>query len=351
MTEPLRVAFDMTFPNRNQAGSGVYAFELLAELRKRDDVAMDVVALEGDGWSRTVPWLISGVRQASAGDNLLHCPAFVAPWRAAKPLVLTVHDVSANQFPGDHTLEWRAYTRLFLADRARSAARVITGTEFSRREIVDQLGVRPERISVTPYGVPAQFLSLPPSNKPVADPPLLLFPGAPTRRKNLELVLRALAESPPQSVLRRGRLVITGATADRFPAHATQIKEMGLDGRVEWRGKLPAGAMPPLVTGADLVVYPSLHEGFGFPALEAMAAGTPVIASNAGCLPEVLGDGALLVDPNRLDQFISAAESLLTNQDVRCDLVARGRARAARYSWARCADQTVDVYREALANR
>lgn len=350
MTAPLRVAFDMTFPNRNPAGSGVYATELLAELRRRDDVSMTAVTAGADGgFPGTMRWLAGGARRAVAGAQLVHCPAFVAPWRLGAPYVLTVHDTSTLKFPEDHTLEWREYARFFLPERARAAVRVITGTEYSKRQIVRDLGVPAERVAVTRYGVAARFAARPVRNPAVAVPALLLFPGSPTRRKNLELVLQAMVESPPGSALRRARLAISGAEADRFPDHRARIKRLGLESRVDWLGKVPAQSMPDLIGAADLVVYPSLHEGFGFPALEAMAAGTPVVASNATCLPEVLGEGALLVDPNDLKQFIDAAESVLTNRELRCELVAKGRARAAGYTWRRCADLTVEVYRQALA--
>jgi alpha-1,3-rhamnosyl/mannosyltransferase len=95
-------------------------------------------------------------------------------------------------------------------------------------------------------------------------------------------------------------------------------------------------------------VYPSFYEGFGFPALEAMLTRTPVVASNAGCLPEVLGDAALLVDPTDTRAFITAVESVLTNPEVRNGLIDRGRTRVKRYSWRRCADETVEVYRSVL---
>jgi alpha-1,3-rhamnosyl/mannosyltransferase len=240
-----------------------------------------------------------------------------------------------------------------LPERARAASRVITGTEFTRREIIRDLGVRPERVVVTPYGVSERFGRHAPHPKPPPggggeQPPLLLFPGAPTWRKNLELVLTAMAEAPETSVLRHARLVISGAPAEQFPQHLDLIESLGLAGRVEWRGKVPAEAMPDLVASADLVVYPSLYEGFGFPALEAMLAGTPVVASTAGCLPEVLGDGALLVDPNDVKAFAEAVEAVLTRKEVRMGLVERGRARAARYTWRHCAEMTVGVYRDAL---
>ena len=349
---PLAVAYDMTFPNRNPAGSGVYATELLTQLTLRDDVSMNVIeSPPGGGFPRTTGWLMGGAGRAVDHARLVHCPAFVAPWRLGVPLVLTIHDTSTEKFPDDHPLEWRTYTRLFLPQRARAARRVITGTEFTRREIIRDLGVREERVVVTPYGVAERF-ALPRRQPPVPGaPPLLLFPGAPTRRKNLELVLSGLAEATEGSALRRARLVITGGTRERFPHHVSRIEALGLAGRVEWRGKVPAADMPELMASADLLVYPSFYEGFGFPALEAMLARTPVLASNAACLPEVLGDGAILVNPHDANKFIEAAEGILTNDELRKSLIDRGRARVKKYSWAHCADQTVEIYKQVATNR
>ena len=350
MTAQARIAFDMTFPSRNPAGSGVYASGLLEELARHNDVSVVTVAApQAGGFPRTMRWLTVGARQAVAGSQLVHCPSFVAPWRVGVPFVLTVHDTSAGRYPEDHPLEWRTYTRFFLPERARAAARVITGTEYSRGEIIRDLGVAAGRVAVTPYGVAERFSRQQTAHVATADPPSLLFPGAPTRRKNLELVLAAMAHAPERSLLRRARLAITGATRDRFPHHDTRIRSLGLERRVEWLGKVPAETMPGLIQGTDLVVYPSLFEGFGFPALEGMAAGTPVLASNAACLPEVLGDAAVLVDPTDLRAFMSAAESLLDDSDLRRRMIEKGRARAALYTWRRCADLTIEVYRVALA--
>jgi glycosyltransferase involved in cell wall biosynthesis len=351
VTAPLRIAFDMTFPNRNPAGSGVYANELLEELKRRDDVSMvPVAAPQGGGFPGTMRWLTSGARRAVAGSQVAHCPSFVAPWRLGMPLVLTVHDTSTEKYPEDHPLEWRTYTRLFLPQRARAAARVITGTEHSRREIIHDLQVPEDRVVVTPYGVSERFASAQAARAVANDPPLLLFPGSPTRRKNLELVLDAMAQAPPGRALARARLAITGAASERFPHHRARIESLGLEKRVEWRATVPSDSMPDLMQEADLVVYPSFHEGFGFPALEAMAAGTPVLASNAACLPEVLGDAALLIDPTDVGGFIAAAEALLHNSDLRRHTIAKGKARAAQFTWRRCAELTTQVYREVTAH-
>jgi glycosyltransferase involved in cell wall biosynthesis len=352
MTAPLQVAFDMTFPERNLAGTATYARELLYELRRRDDLTITTVA-GGDrgGILDTMRWLVDGASRALAGAQVVHCPAFVAPWRIGTPLVLTVHDTSSLHFPQDHPLEWRTYARFFLPERARAATCVITGTEYTRRGIVRDLGVLEDRVAVTPYGVSQRFAQPGRSQPSVADPPHLLFPGAPSKRKNLELVLTAMAKAPEGTQLKRARLLISGATAEQFPQYRALIDSLGLTGRVEWCGRVSDDAMPKLVAEVDLLVYPSLYEGFGFPPLEAMVAGTPVVASNAACLPEVLGDGALLIDPNDTKQFIDAVEAVLTRTELRCDLVAKAKTWVARYTWARCADRTVNVYRRAAATK
>lgn len=343
---------DMTFPNRNAAGSSMYATELLRELQLRDDLGVYEVAATAGGLPGTASWLTAGARAAVSQSGLVHCPAFVAPWRMGKPYILTVHDTSIFDFPEDHAFEWRTYIRVFLARRARAATLIITGTEHSRREIAEDLGVPIERIAVTPYGVAERFFAA--RGAPHPNPSLrgqedlLLFPGAPTRRKNLDLVLTGMAESPPDSPLRRAKLVITGATSAEFPMCRDRVKALGLEGRVDWRGNVPLEEMPDLMQDSDLVVYPSLQEGFGFPALEAMSAGIPVIASNTSCLPEVLGDGAMLVDPTDVKAFIGAAQVVLSRPDLRAQLIARGGTRAAQYTWRRCADLTVEVYRDAV---
>jgi glycosyltransferase involved in cell wall biosynthesis len=352
MTDVLRVAWDSTFPNRNPGGSGVYARQLLRELQTRDDVAItEVGARGGTGFAGTMRWLAAGAGPAVARSQVVHCPAFIAPWRLGPPLVLTIHDTTTRRLLNDQPLEWRAYARLFLPERARSAARVVTGTENSRRDIARDFGVREDRIAVTPYGISERFANVKRATEDVHDPAVLLFPGAPSMRKNLELVLNAMANAPEGSRMRVAHLVITGATAEEFPHYAHLVERSGLKPRVEWRGRVPIDEMPSVMAEADLVAYPSLYEGFGFPPLEAMLAGTPVVASNASCLPEVLGDGAILVSPNDTKAFVEATEAVLTDKDLRCHLVARGKARAAQFTWKRCADLTVEVYREVAGVR
>jgi glycosyltransferase involved in cell wall biosynthesis len=347
----IAVAFDMTFPNRNQAGSGAYARSLLAAVQARDDV--DAFSLSGPakpGIAGTLRWLARGAGRAirTSRASLVHCPTFVAPWNVSVPLVISILDLSTRRFPQDYPLEWRVYERRFVPGRSRAAARVIAISENTRRDVIAEYRVRPERVVTIHPGIDPQFFS-PAPVAALEGPPRLLFPGAPITRKNLEVVLQCLAAAPKDSATSRAVLEISGATEDRFPDHARAISSLGLTTRVHWLGQVPRERMPSLVAGAAAVVYPSLYEGFGFPPLEAMAAGTPVVASNSSCLPEILGDAAVLVAPTDVKALTNAVEAVLTDAELRGRLIAKGRDRARVFTWQRCAEQTVALYHEALA--
>jgi glycosyltransferase involved in cell wall biosynthesis len=331
----------------------MYARQLLATLRKRSDVTVIEIRSSRPGIGRTVKWLaVDAARELrNSGAHLLHSPSFVTPWSVGVPCVVTVFDLSTRRFPADHPLEWRVYERWLLPPRARAAGRVISISEVTRRDVINEYGVAPAR-AVTVYpGVDDRFFAHRdgPRRTPSGDP-TLLFPGAPVARKNLELVLQAMAEADAHSLVARACLRISGATATLFPEHATRIKNLGLADRVEWLGLVPPNQMPAVMAAADSVVYPSFYEGFGFPPLEAMAGGTPVVASNASCLPEILGDAALLCDPTDARGLAAALEAVLGDAKVRERLIDAGLERAANFTWERCAEQTVAVYREVLAS-
>jgi glycosyltransferase involved in cell wall biosynthesis len=184
---------------------------------------------------------------------------------------------------------------------------------------------------------------------PVDGAGTLLFPGSPVGRKNLEPVLRAMAAAAQHSSLGKASLEISGAKEADFPAYSKLVRRLGLQARVKWLGQAPAIDMPALYARASVVVYPSLYEGFGFPPLEAMAVGTPVVASDRGSLPEVLGDAALTVDPTDERAIGDALEAVLSQPELRGRLRSAGERRARLYTWEKCAEQTVEVYKEVLA--
>ncbi len=340
----------MTLLEGRLGGSTVYALSLIAALEKRDDVDVRVISSERSGGLATARWMLSGAdaRVRAIGADVLHCPGFLAPLRSSVPRVQTIHDLSLGRMPSGHPLEWRMYYRYGVPRAARTAALILTATEVTRRDVVDAFRVPAERIVVQPYGVDERFFAMPERDRSATpSEPSIVFPGPPIGRKNLDLVIRVLAAAQPSSLLSHARLEITGATADEFPDYARQIGDRGLGKRVTWLGRMPYEEMANVYHSADVLVYPSFLEGFGFPPLESMAVGTPVVASNASCLPEVLSDGALLIDPHDDARFAAAVESVLASPEERQRLITAGAARARTFTWARCAEATAAAYRRA----
>jgi glycosyltransferase involved in cell wall biosynthesis len=340
----------MTLLNDRPGGSSVYATALVGALRARADLDVQTISATGTGALGTLRWIASEAARSvrKTGALVLHSPAFLTPLSAGVPTVLTIHDLALGRMPEGQAFEWRMYYRWLVPRLTRKSRFIVTPTEATRQDVMSLFHVPADRVVVTPEGVDARFFVAAGGNGETAgDPPVLLFPGPPLGRKNLDLVLSAMAGASRGSRLAAARLQISGATAEEFPAYGRRIREAGLQERIVWLGKLPFGDMPALYSRADLVVYPSFLEGFGLPPLEAMAAGTPVVASNSSCLPEVLDGAAVLVDPHDAVAFAHAVESAVSDAELRKRLVAAGSARARQFTWSRCAELTAAVYRKA----
>lgn len=230
--------------------------------------------------------------------------------------------------------------------QAPSAAAVITPSEFVRLELIDEWRLDPDRVASVPIGVSPEFS--PGDGGSHQGRPRLLFAGAAIARKNLRSVLRAMTVAPPGWALADAELTITGACAENHPEVRRAVADAGLDGRVRWLGLVRAEEMPDVYRAADVLVHPSLQEGCGLPPLEAMACGTPVVASLRGALPEVVGDAALLVDPTSAEALAYKIERALSDGRQRTQLIEAGLGHAARHTWARSAEGTLAVYRDAL---
>jgi glycosyltransferase involved in cell wall biosynthesis len=227
----------------------------------------------------------------------------------------------------------------------RRSARVIAVSVSSRRDLLRFTDYPPERVRVVPQGVAACFRPpAPVAREDPSDGPLrILHVGHCGPYKNVEGILRAL---PP--IRRRvGRPVHFVKVGGPFTAsQQALIERLGVRDAVEHRGTVPLADLPGAYAAADLLLMPSLYEGFGLPALEAMACGTPVVASTEGALPEVLGDAGLLVLPTDVEAIAAAVARVLTDERLRADLRQRGLARAREFTWERTARETLAVYRE-----
>jgi glycosyltransferase involved in cell wall biosynthesis len=275
-----------------------------------------------------LPLLLRRVRPALA--HFLH--VIPPAWRG--PSVLTVQDLSFEHFPEVMSWSDRFFFRTFVPRSARRADRVLTGSASTKRDLVERYRVPEEKIVVTPYGVDPVFR---PDGPRREQPPYALVVGALQERKRPELALLAL-----RAVDSELRLVFAGPDRGLEDALRDDARLLGLVDRVEFAGHVARDDLAALYRGAACLVFPSRYEGFGLPVLEAMASGTPVVATRSSSIPEVAGDAAILVDGEAVELASGIARAL----SERDRLVSAGLERARHFSWAETARRTAAVYRE-----
>jgi len=377
---PLPVAFNATMLLSPLTGIGHYVHSLASALTALGEV--DLAYFYGAGWSRALrgaplAGIVAGKsafkrlvpaaydvmrfvqqRRFSAGarrlrPRLYHEPNFLA-FAFDGPTVTTVHDLSWLRYPETHPPERvRAMTKRFPASLARSA-HVITDAESVRRELIDAFALTPERVTAVPLAARAIFRPL---DAAACEATLrahrlmwrgfLLCVGTLEPRKNLALALRAYAGLPP-ALQQRFPLVIVGMKGWLATPLQRLIAPLAADGRVRALGYLDDETLAVLYASARMLIYPSIYEGFGLPPLEAMASGTPVVTSNVSSLPEVVGEAGVQVEPQNVYGLREAILSLVEDDARWESLRAAGLARAAQFSWQRCARETLAVYRKVL---
>ncbi|NEX64481.1 glycosyltransferase family 4 protein [Noviherbaspirillum galbum] len=285
--------------------------------------------------------------------NFYHEPAFMA-FRFAGPTVVTVHDISWVRYPQTHPAARVREMNRIMPGVVRDAAHIVVDSEFVRREVMEHYGVPEDRISTVLLGVAPEFR---PIGMDAARPVLsgfnlrhgeyLLAVGTLEPRKNLASVLAAYSRLPG-ALRARFPLVVTGMNGWGMESLSASLRQMVDRGEVRLTGYVPQANLPALYSGARAFVYPSLYEGFGLPPLEAMACGTPVIASNRASLPEVVGDAGILVEP--LDDVAIAGhlQSLIEDHAAHDRCRTLGQQRARMFTWRQFALDTLGVYRRVL---
>ena len=293
------------------------------------------------------------------GVELAHVPYFASPLFPTTPTVVTVHDLIPMLLPAyQGSMLVRLYT-LLVAIAAKRADMVLTDSQASKWDIVHLLDIPSERVRVI-------YLAADDIYQPVLDEhrltairqryglpeSYLLYLGGFDQRKNVPTLLKAFARLAKDSRIGDWRvsLVVAGRLpekgSDFFPDPRPIVQELGIEERVVFTGWVPEEDKPAIYSGARALVFPSLYEGFGLPPLEALACGTPVIASNRGSLLEIVGNGGLLLEPDDVEGLAAAMEKLLSDDTLREDLREKGLAHAARFSWEKTAQQTLAVYQE-----
>jgi glycosyltransferase involved in cell wall biosynthesis len=293
-------------------------------------------------------------RLAADRFDLVHVlvPSFPVPSRA--PQVVTIHDLTPLQFPAFYRRSDRVLFRRAVLRAAQRARRVVTDSERSRRDVIELLGVPGDRVR-TVHLAPPHGLDVPPPGQVRATlqrygllcVPYALFVGELTLRKNPLALVEAWALLEHET--RGHRLVLAGAPGLGHDRLVRRIEELGQARRVQLPGRVSQADLPALMSAAKVFVLPSRYEGFGLPALEAMACGTPVVVSDGGALPEVVGDAGLVVPGGDPAGLVSALREVLLDEALAAGLRERGLERVRMFTWERAAHETVDVYEEALS--
>jgi glycosyltransferase involved in cell wall biosynthesis len=285
------------------------------------------------------------------GADLLHCLQFVAPLRAPCQVVVTVHDLGYLRFPETVEEPRRSYYRLLVPRSLRRAAAIVCNSDATAADVRERFPAVADRVRTTPFGTPSWVWSMPaPALARLGDAPFL-FVGTLEPRKNLERLLRAFRRCLQE---RRGRpegppaLVLVGGRGWKDSGLRVLIEELRAEGGLELHDYCDTGELWQHYGSARALLFSSLHEGFGFPILEAMAAGLPVLTANCGAMAEVAGEAALLVDPLDEAAIATALGRLWDDAALRQDLALRGLDRARQWTWQRTAAMTTDCYLELL---
>jgi glycosyltransferase involved in cell wall biosynthesis len=365
----MKIGLDLSVVKINQAGSGIYAsnlaqalmglesqhrYELFSVRQSQTMSAPKTVRSRLQTLYRDLLWMhvLLPYQVRRAKTDILHMPFGIMPYRSPCPTVVSILDTTICATPQNFPFWHRNYARRFMPLAANHAARIITISAHSKRDIVHEFGVSADKIVVTPLGASAQFTPLASAVSAsvrrtygLGDGPIIFTVGTLEPRKNLVRLLQAFAR------LRRRfpalLLVHAGPKGWHFTNILAETESLGLQQAVRFLGRVPIDDLARLYNTAALFVYPSLYEGFGLPVLEAMACGSPVITSNISSLPEVVGDAGILVDPYSVDEITTAMERMLSDAPLAEQLRQRGLERARMFSWERCAQETLAVYEQA----
>lgn len=375
----MRIGIDARFFGGEQSkGLGRYTQKLIEHLAKTDTKNEYVIFLQPESipkWNINnqhfhivpapyhwysfseqlgMPWKIW-----RAKVDVMHFPHFNVPLFYRKPFVVTIHDLIINHFPTERatTLGPLLYTfkhmagQLVMHHAVKFSQRIITVSEFSKNDIVNYYHINPEKVVVTyEASEPAQEDDHR-SQETVLQKyhihkPYILYIGNAYPHKNLEIMIDVMKQYKQTHKELPWQMVFVGKE-DYFYARLKQLAwSKNVDDHTIFTGFVPDNDLPYLYRGALAYIFPSLYEGFGLPPLEAMTYGTPVLAANASCLPEILGDAALYFDSADVSAIIGAIHRVIEDAELRQALAERGFAQVQRYSWHRMMEQTLNVYGE-----
>lgn len=369
----MRIAIDAHSVGTKLGGNESYAvnlIEALAQLDSANDYTIYVTTSEArdrftNRWSNfkvrstlphtpliRIPLTLSAELRKHPVD-VLHVQ-FTAPPFCPCPVVVSIHDLSFEHLPQTFNRRSRTQLRLTVRHSARRAARILSLSEYTRRDIIESYGIEPGRVSTIPLAAPEHFAPVT-DNRELQrvrhnygiDGDYILSVGSIQPRKNLARLIKAYAILRGSfSADKLPKLVLVGKCAWLYDETLRTLDEAGVKDTVILTGYVPQADLPALYSGALCFVYPSYFEGFGLPPLEAMRCGTPVIVGDRTSLPEVVGSAGLTINPFDVDAIATAIRRLMNDPELRRDLSVKGQERAGAFSWRDTARKTLAIYQE-----
>lgn len=270
-------------------------------------------------------WELATRRASPARGDILLSPSFTPALTWRGPQAITVHDLIHVDVPEESSRVKGLYYNRVVLPLVRKSAVTFTVSEYSKRRIMEWSGVSEDRIIVTGNAADASFT--PDGERHTPGYPYILYVRNAKPHKNTHGLLQAFALLPERSEI---KLVLSG-NADE--PSLSLAKELGISDRVVFAGRIPEAQLPAYYRGAELLVFPSLYEGFGIPAVEAMACGTPVVAANATSLPEIVGTAAELVDPKDPEAISAGLHRVLADNTLRTSMRAVGLEQTTKFTW------------------
>jgi glycosyltransferase involved in cell wall biosynthesis len=372
----MRVLVDVSAVPSHPVGAGKYTIELVSALGRSGAVELSLLARRNDHarWADLVPaaavhavaptnrparlvWEQTRAPRLACelGIDVWHGPHYTRPLRSTVPGVVTVHDLTFFEHPEWHERTKVAYFRQVIPPAVRSAAAVVAVSAFTAAGIRRRFDPSAP-VFVAPHGVDHERFRTTASTDEAARlqaigvrAPYVAFVGLLEPRKNVPALVRAFARiSTDRPNL---RLVLAGDDGWGARAVRDSVVASGVASRILRPGYIPADTVPALLRNAEIVAYPSLTEGFGLPALEALACGAALVSTSGSAVEEVVGDAALLVPPDDDDALTAALDWLLTDPHARVDLALRGPARARAFTWDASAAVHLEAYRHAAGRR
>jgi glycosyltransferase involved in cell wall biosynthesis len=374
MTHAMRVCIDATPVLFRSAGIKNYVYHLIRSLRQRKSGAAitafpwmtDLGPLHHDKSPLSPPGTAARLAMLHflnlPGNHLMDCLGrdidvfhtckLLHPPRKAR-LTATIQDLTVWLFPGTHTPGVIEFEKAFAARILRRADGLIAASRSTRDDAARVLGLNPEKIHVIYHGIAQHYYDVTPEAIAAAKDKFelkqayILYIGTIEPRKNLDLLLDAYEALSP-SLRQNVGLVLAGPRGWAAPETLRRLATPAKG--VRYLGYVPEEDLPGVLAGAEVLAYPSLYEGFGFPAAQAFAAGVPVVCSNVSSLPEISGGAAVLVDPRSVQSIKSALESVLLSPSLSARLREAGRIRARDFTWDLCAERSLQFF-ESMVSR